>query len=158
MLMADPCDHVEYTTINEMVSIVLRIAQNFGRLPNPIITAKFKNCDEETQFIRSMYQIFNEDDRKSLYGASFVIFQEKGTSALFRDIQCRFVSPDDIETVMRRSSYLAFAGDVFALRNPTNTFVVSYFSSYLTAGDRIGLKLVGLITFVGDNYKREIVF
>ena len=158
MLMVDPCDHVEYTTIDEMVSIVLTIAQNLEGLPNPIITAKFKSFDEETQFLRSMHQVFNEDDRESLYGASFVIFQEKGTSALVPGMQCRFVSPDNIEMVMERSSYIAFAGDVFALRNPTNPFVVSYFSSYLTAGDRIGLKLVGLITFVDGDFNKEIMF
>jgi hypothetical protein len=158
MLMVEPCNRVECSTIDDMVSNVLRIAEYLGT-SSLLMTLSFSSINEETQFLCSMHQVFTEDAGKSfLDGTSFVIFQEKGTSALVTGRQCRFVSPDDIERIMQLSSYIAQAGDIFALRNPTNPFIVAYFSSYLNACYRIGLKLVGLITFVDGNFNKEIMF
>jgi hypothetical protein len=155
----DACSRIESTTIDDMASIILRIARNLEGLSNPIITATFKSFDEETQFMRSLHQGFSEDAEESfLTGISFIIFQERKIPALFSSWQCRIISPGNFARIMRLSTHLAQPGDIFALRRPTNSFIVAYFSSYLNACYRIGRNLVGLITFVGDDYKREIVF
>lgn len=80
----DACSHIKSTTIDDMASVILRIARNLEGLSNPIITATFKSSDEETQFIHLLNQGFSEDAEESfLAGASLVIFQGREIPALF---------------------------------------------------------------------------
>jgi len=159
MSLMDACSCIEYTKIDEMVSNVLRIAKNLGERANPIIVAKFNSSDEETQFMRLLHQEFSKDAEKPFFaGTSLLILQERGIPVLFSERQCRFVSPGNIARIMQLSGYLSQPGDIFALRKPSHPFIVACFSTHFNALYRVGINLVGLITFVDSDYNKTIMF
>lgn len=146
-------NHLKYLSVDDMVHIVSKItSQNVGRSSNPILVAAFGNSDEEVQFICLLHRKFSEDT-----GISFLILQDCEIPVLFGGEQCRFVSSSNIVQVIRLIGHFSQPEDILVLRRPTDPFVVTYFTTYLTACARIGLRLVGLITFVGDNFDKEII-
>lgn len=135
-------NYTRYSTINDMVSQI-------AMLQNSVVTATFNNFDEETQFICSL-------DQSKM---ALIIFQEGNIPVLSLDGRSdRFISPENIAQVMSLSLHVTPVRHIFLLRRPTNPFLVSSFVSCLDASRNVGCDLLGIITFAGSNFSKELVF
>jgi hypothetical protein len=156
MLGVIPCEYIQCSTVDEMVSAALMAIRCYAE-SSLIITLNFNNFDEQTEFLQSMYKSFSNDAQEScLPETALVMFQEEGTPETVPDGSYRFVSPSTIEQVVAFTGCTFTCGDVFALVNPTDLFSISYFCSYISASHRVGLSLIGLLTFVKGGPKKIV--
>jgi hypothetical protein len=148
-------NHRKMATVKEAVQSTFNIIEarrkdrNEFRL-HPML-ALFNNTDDEKLYITLLIQGCQDE-----CGGNHVIIQDPDKDIISDNVHV--LTPDvNFQRLLRLLCHVSTWKDIFILRCPKNPLVSAYYSSYMVACGRIGLRLFSVITFVDKDTTIELV-